>query len=1280
MKRLSRGRVGKRWIPFFPLVFFCLNASAQTTHRQPASANDQQTISWQGVRKAAGFSGQPINFLFFEEAQYDFAKNQLPFLSVYKELPFGAINCKVTLDQLTFEALTAEEEKALVGQPEISENLVVKTKVSYHRKKPIGVCSIIPLRKNALTGKVEKLTHYKLSWQHESGNGPVRASRSSVTNSVLGSGEWFKIAVAEDGIYRIDYNYLKNLGIDMATLDPRTLKVYGNGGGMLPYANQEFRYDDLEENAVLVEGEADGVFDPEDALLFYGQAADRWTRTGNEMRFRPHYYSDSTYYFLTYGQGNGERIQIQSGPGGSAPSVNSFDDVQIYNRDLRNLLKSGAIWYGEEFDVVTHYDFLFDFPNIITSSPVRLYAGLAAHTAGPANASSFSVKVGSLASGNVTIPGLDVGYEFPVAARKSQTLNFNPTGPTINVDIDFIKGLSTARGWLDYIEIQCRRSLQFTGGQMNFRDIASVGSGNVEYRISQASADLKVWDVTDPTNVFQPQANFAAGQLTFKATTDSLREFIAYDGSNFLQPAGARSVINQNLHFLGQQDYLIVTHKDYLAEAEELAEFHREKEGLRVAVATTEQVYNEFSCGAPDITAIKDFVRMFYLRAGTDTTQMPRYLLLFGDGSYDFKDVIQGNSNRVPVYQSHESHSNRTSYATDDYFGLLDDQEGDGVTEMVDIGIGRLPVRSRKEAREQIQKIRHYYTTNTLGRWRNEVTFVGDDEDQRNSLIHMTQADELAKIVEKDYPVYNPDKIYFDAYTQVSQAGGTRYPDVNEAILRKIENGTLLMSYTGHGGELGWAHEDVLSIADINSLENLDKLPLFITATCEFSRFDDPQRTAAGEYVLLNPRGGGIALLTTTRLVTSHDNQSLARAFINAVFSGKVGARPRLGDIYRLTKLNTTAFEPSNTRKFSLLGDPALTLAYPKYDVITTSAPDTIKALSKVTITGFVADENGVKQDNFNGIIYPTVFDSPLTITTLNNEGWGPFIFDLQRNIVFKGRASVKNGEFSFTFVAPYDISLSYGKGKISYYVDNGVEDGHGYYSNFVIGGRESGLAWDNVRPEVDLYMNDQTFVFGGITDNNPDMLALVYDENGINTVGTGIGHDLIAELDGETANPIVLNDYYESELDSYQRGKIRYPFSKLKEGKHTLRVKVWDVYNNSGESRTEFVVAKSEDLALDHILNYPNPFTTNTGFYFEHNQPGQELQVRIQIFTVSGKLVKVLDRRMETDGYRVGPISWNGRDTYGDKLGRGVYVYQLKVIAPSGETAEEFEKLVILN
>ncbi|HLU84160.1 MAG TPA: type IX secretion system sortase PorU, partial [Vicingaceae bacterium] len=960
----------------------------------------------------------------------------------------------------------------------------------------------------------------------------------------------------------------------------------------------------------------------------------------------------------------------------------SFNDYDFHEKDLVNLIKSGQEWFGEVFDARTSYSFSFNAPNIDVNSPVYIDASFAARSG---TQSVFTVTTNS---NSFTVPLQNVNmtsYTSAFASTNNGSTSFTTTSDILNITVDYNRPTSTSTGWLNEIELNFRRNLTMNGNQLIFRDINSVGSGNIaNFNLSNAGIVSKIWDVTDPINVREQPFNLSNGIISFNAATDSLREFIAFTNSVSTQVALLGKIENQNLHGFTQTDMIIISHPLFLTQANQIADFHK-NEGLDVIIVTPQQIYNEFSSGAQDIVAIRDFVRMLYNRAVT-STDLPQYLLLFGDGSYDNKNRLTANTNFIPTFQSENSVNplGPVSYVSDDFYGLLDDSEGlwNG-PEVMDIAIGRLPVKSTQEANNVVNKILNYNTINTLDDWRNELLFVGDDEDALN--MHMRDANIIADTVRSRYKAYNVDKVLIDAYQQVATPGGNRYPDVNDKIDKKINEGALIVNYTGHGGEVGWAHERILTVPMINSWENQNKLPLFITATCEFSRFDDPIRTSAGELIILN-KGGGIALMTTVRTVFATPNFQINKSIFDLIFTQNNLEDKTLGEIFKDAK-NIPGNLSTNNRNFTLLGDPALKLAYPQNEVITTkingnsiSNNDTIKALQKVTIDGYVQDRNGNKLTSFNGIIKPTVFDKAKQITTLQNDGGAAFQFEQQISKLFKGKVSVTNGDFSFSFVVPKDISFNYGLGKMSYYTENGTTDGHGYYDGFYIGGMTDSAAADYQGPELELYMNDDNFISGGMTDENPNLLAYVEDIHGINMVGNGIGHDIVAILDDKTDQPFILNDFYEADLNSYQKGTIRFPFKELEEGRHKLTLKVWDVYNNSSEATIEFVVVKSKDVVIDKVYNYPNPFTTYTEFWFEHNQPGRPMYAQVQIYTVTGKLVQTLEQNIFTEGYRSSSITWDGLDAYGDKIGRGVYVYKLRVRAENMSTTEKIQKLVILR
>lgn len=1245
----------------------------------------QEKINWSEKNQVFKLSDtKTIETPSFENASFN--KEMLPvFFKKIKINTDGSVQAKIV--NAVYQSLNPVS--ALENSKNVSSEIKVNAKVNHIRKQPFVIIQFVPIRKN-VSGNFEKLISFDLEINIIPGLAKKVAGKNYASNSVLAMGEWYKIAVDKDGVYKIDNAFLRNTGMDVDNINPKNIRIYGNGGGLLPEDNSKPRYDDLVENAIEVVGESDEQFNTDDYILFYAQAPDRWYFDDSSKKFyhQKHYYSSSNYYFINVDLGAGKRIQTQPSSSSSPTNtITAFDDYLFHEQDNINFIQSGREWYGEQFDNTSSQNFYFNFPNIITNSPVYVNCNLAARSTNGSSNFSLSANGNLLLSFNMEGVAINPYAPFVSTNTKSGTFNSNQPNITINLTYDHPTG---STGWLNYIELNARRQLIMNGSQMQFRDVNSVGAGNIsEFILSNISNNVSIWDITIPLDVKKQNFSFNVSSADFVLSTDYFREFIAFNNSNFLTPSFTEKVSNQNLHSLSlfPTQMLIITPSELASEANRLADFHRTNDKLTVAVVDQKQIFNEFSSGATDISAVRDFIKMFYDRAGTDTSKIPKYLLLFGDGSYNNKNLGYNENNFIVTYETNNSYHLLSSYTSDDFFGFLDDDEGGNITDTnagLDIAIGRLPVGTANDAKNVVNKIINYNTPSTFGNWRNNLCFVADDEDDT---LHIGQANQLSDKVSREYPVYNADKIFLDAYPQIATPGGGRYPAANDALNKKVYAGLLILNYTGHGSENSWSGERVLDVSDIILWENSDKLPLVITATCSFSRYDNPSKTSAGEYFLLNPSGGAIGLLTTARAVFAGDNFNLNTSFYDQVFTPVNGKMQTLGEIIMNTKINTA--QNDNNRKFTLLGDPAMKLAYPIENVVTTEinkksiklTTDTLKALSKITISGEVRDNNNIKMNNFNGILYATIFDKSYSVTTLKNDaGSGSYTFSLQNKNIYKGKASVNNGTFQFTFIVPKDIAYQFGNGKISYYAKDSFIDAHGYYDQVVIGGTADSAASDNKGPEVKLFLNDEKFIFGGLTNENPILIVKLSDENGINTAGSGIGHDIVGIMDDEEKNTLMMNDFYEAELDNYQKGKAAYPLAHLKDGTHTISVKAWDTYNNSGTGYTEFVVAESAELALRRVLNYPNPFTTNTTFFFEHNRPGDRLKVTLQIFTITSKLIKTFYRDIQSSSTLVDDIEWDGLDDFGDKIGRGVYIYRLSVVGSDGNKESQFQKLVILR
>ncbi|MCF6171186.1 MAG: type IX secretion system sortase PorU [Bacteroidales bacterium] len=1267
----------RKYLIFFTFLLLCL-----TGYTIPYTFSER--ISWHAIQKFEVQEGVFIERISFEGAYYSDIESLPQFVRLFPIHTESAI-VNVFLTNTTFVPATIEETEILLKSANPGTKINVQGSIVVSRKEPFLRVEILPVKWNAGKKIFEKLLSFDIVAEVEDIPAPAFRELTSTSNSVLSSGDWFKVKVDKSGMFKITYGELKTMGFDVSA-NPRRFAVFGNGGGVLPEKNTDFRYDDLVENPIVVVGQADGSFDEGDYILFYGEGPVVWKYNKLTDRFyhQNNYYDDYSYYFITILGKDGKRIEEAEPPEGPFDlQVEDFDDYAYHEIDEINLAGSGRVWYGETFDFENTYEFTFSFPNLITLSGTGYYKGnFGARAFEP---SSFSVYLNNVLLKTVGMPKVSSSNRYQIAQKQETEFPFTPKNEQLTVKLVYQRSSSSATGYLDYIDLNVRRNLVMAGNQMAFRKKINAQDYSVaRYILGNANAGITVWDITEAVNPKKMKTQPSSGKLIFDAPADTLRQFIAFDGQAFFQTEFVAKIENQNLHSVKNVEYLVISHPDFLTEAKRLAEFHRAQDGMSYFVTTPEHIYNEYASGSQDVTAIRDFIKGLYDHS--DAGKEVKYVLLFGDASYDYKDRMSDNTNFVPCWESIESLNIVNSIASDDYFGYLDDGEGISSTDKVDVGIGRFVVGTPEEAAMAVDKCIHY-ATNTdvvMEPWRNIITFLADDEDANR---HLKDAEILSGFLTDNHPVYNIDKIYLDAYQQISTPSGQRAPLVNQAVFDRIEQGTMIFNYSGHGGEIGLGHERFLTISDINSWKNYDKLAVFITATCEFSRYDDPTRVSAGELVFLNDKGGGIALFSTSRATYASANLALNLAiFKNNMFDKIDGEYPRFGDIVR----NSKTLGGSNDKKFLLLGDPALRMAYTEHtaktvkinsNIIVEDSPDTLRALSMVRIEGVVTDDKGDILSDFNGTLFPRVLDKAAQIRTLKTDP-GSIVTDfyLYKNLLFNGKTSIDNGSFEFEFMMPKDIAYKYGFGRISYYLKDEVTDGNGYYQNFIIGGVDDNAQEDNAGPEITMFMNDTTFLPGGRTDENPLLLAYIEDESGINTTGNGIGHDITAVIDEDQNLSFNLNTYYESEKNSFNKGTVNYPFKDLEDGEHVLSLKVWDVYNNSSIAYLNFLVTHTEDLVIENLMNYPNPFMSETSFVFDHNQSGQELDVSIQVFNSAGMLVRTLESRITSESYKSPPIKWDARTDGGSVIGNGFYVYRLIVRRQDGSTAEARSKLVFVK
>lgn len=1158
-------------------------------------------------------------------------------------------------------------------------------------------------------GVFKKVTSFGVKYDYLTNSRGITSSARDISNSVLRSGAWYRFYVEESGVYRMSKGFLESLGVNLNNLDPKTIKIYGNGGRMLPLLNSEPYPLDLTENAIQVIGEEDGVFDDEDHILFYAEGPIKFNEESNT---HVNAFTDKSYYYVNISPGDGKRIVPFNQPTG-IPDLNitTYSEYQHHEIDDFNIVKLGRRWFGNRFSIDNEQDFEFDFPNLVTSEPIKLrvFAAAISETATTMDVSLNGSNVTTFAFLPINDPVLADGESF------DGSVNSNSQAITIGLNYNN-NGNPSALAYLDFISLEATSQLNYSGEQFMFKnyDVAQV-SGVAQYNLSNASNISEVWDITDIYNVTNAINVDSDSNFSFTATMGSQKEYIAVDPSDYYSPLKDSNVTVANQDLKGtlfqdaqgqfqDVDYLIVARNDFVAQANRLADINRAQYGLNVKVVTLDQIYNEFSSGNPDVGAIRNMVKYVYDNPSTPENRL-KYLCLFGDASYDYKDRIARNTNIVPSWHAYSSFNLTNSFISDDFYGMMDNNEGSMTSsDRLDIAVGRVIAETPQRAKEMVDKVQLYYEKEAFGSWRNNFLVVSDDVDVYWEEVLQRTTNEIADEVSAEKPFINTIKIHSDSYIQEASAGGDRYPRVTKAMSDAIEVGALVVNYFGHGGEDGLAKERIFEQPDTQNLRNICKFNCFVTVTCEYTKFDNPDRPTAGEYTYWNKEGGAIGLITTTRQIFVTTGVTFNRNLSEHLFAYNTNEYPSMAESLRLTKIDPSITNINQKRLVFFIGDPAMKLAFAKPDIKLTKIndvpigqpTDTLKALSRVKIAGEVVDASGNLIIDYNGVLSASIYDKNIARQTLANDGTrqnqngtGDIIkldYEALGEIIFRGQATIVNGMFTFEFVVPRDIGIPIDNGRISFYAKTGnsLDDRAGVSTDLLVGGINENAPEDNVGPTIQLYMNDENFVSGGITNESPTLLAKLEDDNGINTA-SGIGHDIVATIDGDETNPFVLNDYYETELDVYQRGTVSYAFRDLEPGLHTLTLKAWDVYNNSSTQEIQFVVYdKDQELVINNVLNYPNPFINYTEFWFNHNS-SDALDVSVQIFTVSGKLVKTLNGQTNASGKTTSSLSrnlvWDGKDDFGDRIGKGVYVYKLSVRSNQlNKTVEKYEKLVILQ
>ena len=1119
--------------------------------------------------------------------------------------------------------------------------------------------------------------------------------KTLASSSVLASGDWLKVGVFQDGMYRLSYEFLQTHGLISGPVPSAEIRLYGNGGARLPEEIQESRPDDLLENAVQMNDGGDGSFGPGDFFMFYGQGTMRWEKEGQTYLHNRNVYTDTAYYFVTRRPGNGLRVSTGASKEGTPDYISSSSDAfALVEEETRNLIRSGRKWMGESFNFTNSYSYNMQLKQPVVGSEATVRFAAAARCVGCNTVMRYLANGEEL--GTVNIGQVSSNYAGNYTAESSAGYAYVLGSGNLTVQVERLSPLSGSedqRAWLDFISVHYRRQLNLGDLPYQIRD--AQASGLAEFRIAGGSSSTQVWDITDRSAISRIPLASGSGYGFFRVEDAEAKRFVVFQNTSFSEPVPFGKVQNQDLHGLIHNqpapDMLVVAHPSLKTQAEALADLHRLEDGMLVHVVTTYEIYNEFSSGGLDVSAIRDYVRAYFEVHGEENG--PRFLMLYGDGSFEYmpyKDRIEApDHNLVPAYQTWDSKSRSGGSHSSDYFyvALSPNSISDGVvpsTAPVWLGVGRILVTTPQEAESYNRKIQRYMDDPAcLGDWRNSITLFADDMEEGWEASFVNDNEEMYRFLRDNYPVWNVDKVYIDAFVQNNDAG-QRYPEAKSYLNRRINRGTLFLNYIGHGGEAGLTAERVMQIDDIEGWENTHALPLFSTATCTFTRFDDPTFLSAGERVFLRENKGGIALISTVRAIPVVPNY--LRKLTRVTFGDFDASDTRLGDIlYESRKCNPVCDGGENN--ILLFGDPAMRLAYPRYLVLTDSVNgnalaqvgfnDTLKASDVVRLSGRVATRDSQLISSFNGSLYITVFDKPQQLKTLRNDAGGQnFAFELQNSVVFRGKVTVNEGLWSVAFKVPLDINYLVDSGKVSYYAENGVVDAHGYFRDFLIGGSSGNCLGDMDGPDIELFLNDSLFQDMGITHGNPEIFARLNDPSGINTAGGGIGHEIRLTIFGDESRSYNLNNYYEADLNSYTGGSLRFPLEDLAPGFYTVELQVWDGCNNVSRKELSFTVV-GEDPRLIRVEAWPNPFHENTQITFQHNLEGRDLEAEIVISDLSGRQVRSFSWEGSPTGFQGIQLTWDGTSTSGEPVSAGLYAVRVMLRDETGEEVFGHGKII---
>ena len=1121
-------------------------------------------------------------------------------------------------------------------------------------------------------------------------NGSMALAQDNTYHSVLSEHTWYRLSVTQEGTHQLDYATLQGMGIDMGNLNPSHIRLFGNPSGALPEKNADSRPDDLTEMAICVTGATDGSFDEGDLVLFYGQEPTRWVLVDSNKdtyRRERNYYSDTTYYYLCVDSGV-EGLRVGEKPTlpveNTTTVISEFPDFVWHEEELFSPYSIGQNWFGEQ---ITSEDSVlvipFVFPNLVKTK----FLDIRSQILGRVKKDNY-IHYNTWVNDNHVADNVSISYFGENEYGKLSTINKQIAldSDTALFELSLVP-LSGASLYLDYVEIYGWRQLKRSDNNFLFRLMPSqFGDDRSAIWVQNVNADYWLWDVSSPLRPVVQDVVLSGGNLVFATDERTEKRYVLFKPAAAYPIANWTALPNQNLHAIAEADNLILTSPIFLEQAQALADYHAKKDGLKSVVVDVNEIYNEFSTGTPDPTGIRDFVRMVYRRSSGQL----KYLTLFGRASFDFRNLNGYGQNYVPTYETKEDPQKELSFASDDFFAMMDDNEGANSDGRVDIGVGRISVSTEEEAETILRKIKHYDDlAASYGEWKTDLLLMADDE----KTTYVNYSEGIDTTINSQCPALTRKKLYCGAYPLQNTSSGTVNLGANADLQRAFDQGILAVFYNGHGGVRGLTGESVFTNADIAALTNCDKMPFVYTATCEFTKYDNPLLVSAGEQLFLNPHGGSVALFTTCRPTYGDKNNYMTRALVPALLQRDEDGMPlRYGDIIRLAKSNLLNYPSQNNPtssyniRFLFLGDPVLRFPMPQKNITVTKingmdagVSDGIElhAISMVTMEGEVRDVNGRLDAGFNGTLWVRFYDQK-TKVVVKFAGDSTKKVYYHKDVLYQGQVSVTSGKFSISFQVPKEIKPGEGAPRFSFYAYDSIRgiDAMGKFDELVLGGVDPAMVPDDEGPRITFYWNTPDFENGQLVEHQGVLYADLYDAQGIYHYGYSLGRDIVMNSNLEACNHLVLNDRYEPAMNDYRRGRIALPLSDLEPGTYEFTLKVWDTQDNASEASLWFIV--EDNLFLSQVRNYPNPFDEETRISMTHIGEDGDFDVNIEIFDIMGRPVQHLYKKVYASNGVIEPILWNGCGYSGSPLRSGVYLYRLTLTDETGYSRTVSQRMVI--